>query len=156
MATVKRKFKSKKKLSSTRATYRPWKEWEAGDIIIGTFKGSQTDNYDKPNWLIEIEEAFFPSKPKLAAKLKGQVLGLNSSGKLDKAMEGVEAGDMIQVEYKGTSLIEKGKYKGKEAHDVEVDLVEEEGAESEEEDDETEDDDSDDDADEESEEEDDL
>lgn len=128
---IKRKFKSKKKLSSTRATYRPWKEWETGDIIIGVFKSSQTDNYDKPNWLVEVVEAFFPGKPKLAKKLVGQVLGLNSNGKLDKAMEGVEPGDMIQVEYKGMSTIEKGKYKGKDAHDVEVDLVEEEGDEDE-------------------------
>lgn len=152
---IKRKFKSKKKLSSTRATYRPWKEWQTGDIIIGIFKGSQTDNYDKPNWLVEIVEAFFPSKPKLAAKLKGQILGLNSNGKLDKAMEGVEPGDMVQVEYKGMSTIEKGKYKGKDAHDVEVDLVEEDdGSEDEEEvdeedEDESEDSDDDDDDDEE-------
>jgi hypothetical protein len=124
-----RVFKSKKKLSTTRATYRPWKEWEAGDIIVGTYKGSQTDSYDKPNWLVEIEEAFFVKKPKAAKALKGQVLGLNSSGKIDKAMEGVEIGDMIQVEYKGTSTIEKGKYKGKDAHDIEVDLVEEDGKE---------------------------
>jgi len=136
---LKRKFKSKKKLSSTRATYRPWKEWETGDIVIGIYKGSQTDNYDKPNWLVEVVEAFFPVKPKLAKKLVGQVLGLNSNGKLDKAMEGVEPGDMIQIEYKGMSTIEKGKYKGKDAHDVEVDLVEEDGGDDEEEIDEDED-----------------
>lgn len=128
---AKRIFKSKKKLSSTKAVYRKWNEWDAGDILIGTFKGSQTDNYDKPNWLIEVEDAQFANS-KEAKKLmpKGDekiVVGLNSSGKLDQAMEQVEIGDMIQVEYKGMSTIEKGKYKGKDAHDIEVDLVEEDG-----------------------------
>lgn len=135
-----RVFKSKKKLSKTRCVYRAWGEWEAGDIIVGTYKGQQTDQYDKPNWLVEIEEAFFTNK-KDQKKFKGQVIGLNSAGKLDGAMENVSEGDMIQVEYKGMSTIEKGKYKGKDAHDIEVDLVEEDdGSEEEENDDENEDD----------------
>jgi hypothetical protein len=138
----KRTFTTKKKLSSTRAQYRPWKEWETGDYIIGKYKGCQTDNYDKPNWLFEIEECVFVKKPKLAKELIGKVLGLNSNGKLDKAMESATVGDFIQVTYNGTSMIEKGKYKGKEAHDVDVELVEEEGAEgAADEEEETEDDD---------------
>jgi len=128
---LKRKFKSKKKLSSTRAEYRPWKEWETGDIIIGIFKGTQTDNYDKPNWLFEVVEAFFVKKPKLAASLVGKVVGLNSNGKLDKAMDAAEVGKMYQVEYEGMSTIEKGKYKGKDAHSVSVEEVEEETEEEE-------------------------
>lgn len=122
---LKRKYKAKKKLTGTRAVYRPWKEWEVGDIIIGVYQGSQTDNYDKPNWLFEVVDAFFQKKPKTAAKLVGQVIGLNSNGKLDKAMKKVEPGVMVQVEYKGMGTIEGGKYKGKDAHDVAVDLVEE-------------------------------
>lgn len=147
MAT-KRMFKSKKKVSSVRAVYRKWADWEAGDILIGTYKGSQIDSYDKPNWLIEVEDAQF-TDVKLVKSLmpKGDkkiVIGLNSSGKLDKAMEQVEIGEMVQVEYKGTSTIEKGKYKGKEAHDIEVDIVEEEGDEDEVDEDEDEDEDEDD------------
>lgn len=151
---IKRKFKSKKKLTTVRANYRPWAEWEVGDYIIGTYKGSQTDQYDKPNWLVEIEEASFVKKPKLAAKLVGQLLGLNSNGKLDKAMKNVEEGDMIQVTYNGMGTIEKGKYKGKDAHDVEVELVEEETDEDEEDEDEDEDESEDSEDDEESEDED--
>jgi hypothetical protein len=129
---AKRIYKSTKKLSSVKATYRKWSDWDAGDILIGTYKGSQTDSYDKPNWLIEVEDAQF-TDAKAAKKLmpKGDekvVLGLNSSGKFDLAMEQVEVGDIVQVEYKGMSVIEKGKYKGKDAHDIEVDLVEEDGA----------------------------
>lgn len=148
---AKRIYKSKKKLSTVKATYRKWNEWDSGDILIGTYKGSQTDNYDKPNWLVEVEDAQF-TNAKAAKKLmpKGDekvVVGLNSSGKLDQAMEQVEIGDVIQVEYKGMSTIEKGKYKGKDAHDIEVDLVEED---DEDEDDEDESEDEDDDSDDES------
>lgn len=149
---AKRIFKSKKKLSTVKATYRKWNEWDVGDILIGTYKGSQTDNYDKPNWLIEVEDAQF-SNAKAAKKLmpKGDekvIVGLNSAGKLDQAMEQLEIGDMVQVEYKGMSTIEKGKFKGKDAHDIECDLVEEEGDED---DEDLEDDDDADDSDDESE-----
>lgn len=128
---AKRVFRTKKKLSGVRAMYRAWSEWEVGDYIIGTYKGSKTDNYDKPNWLIEVEEASFVSDAKLARKLQEDnlVIGLNSNGMLDAAMENVSEGDMIQVMYNGKSEIEKGKYAGKEAHVVQVDLVEEDGAE---------------------------
>lgn len=129
---AKRVFKSKKKLSSVRAVYRKWSEWETGDIIVGKYKGSQIDNYDKPNWLIEVEEAFFGDK-KEQKKVIGQVMGLNSSGKLDAAMKKVEIGEMVQIEYKGMSTIEKGKFKGKDAHDIDVDLVEEDGGDDDEE-----------------------
>ncbi len=130
MAT-KRVFKSRKKLSSTRCVYRKWSEWDAGDILIGTYKGSQIDNYDKPNWLVEVVEAQF-SNAKEAKKIADQIIGLNSTGKLDKAMDQVEIGQMIQLEYKGMSTIEKGKYKNKDAHDIEVDLVTEDNGEEDE------------------------
>lgn len=141
---AKRIFKSKKKLSTMRAVYRKWGEWDAGDVLIGTYKGSQTDDYDKPNWLIEVEDAQF-SNAKAAKKLmpKGDekvVVGLNSTGKLDAAMEQAEIGDVIQVEYKGMSTIEKGKYKGKDAHDIEVDVVESDDDEDDEDSDDDEDD----------------
>ena len=137
---AKRVFKSKKKLSGGRCTYRAWGEWEVGDLIIGKFKGSKLDQYKKPNWLVEVEDAQF-MKHKEAKKLVGQVIGLNSCGQLDKAMDGVEVGEMVQVMYNGMSQIEKGKYAGKDSHLVEVDVVEEEtenGDEEEEEQDEEE------------------
>lgn len=154
-ATEKRVFKSKKKLSGGRCTYRPWKDWEVGDLIIGKYKGSKIDNYEKPNWLIEVLDAQF-AKKKEASKLVGQTIGLNSAGQLDKAMEHVSEGDTVQVLYNGTSQIEKGKYKGKDAHLIEVDLVEEEGEESDEAEDEDGYEDSYDDTNDESEDEDDL
>ncbi len=127
---AKRVFKSKKKLSGGKCTYRAWGDWEVGDLIIGKYKGSKLDQYKKPNWLVEVVDAQF-IKHKEGKKLIGQVLGLNSNGQLDKAMENVSEGDMIQVCYNGMSEITKGKFAGKDAHQVEVDLVEEEGAEEE-------------------------
>lgn len=146
---AKRIFKSKKKLSTVKAVYRKWNEWDVGDILIGTYKGSQTDNYDKPNWLIEVEDAQF-SNAKDAKKLmpKGGekvIIGLNSAGKLDGALEQIEIGDMVQIEYKGMSEIESGKFKGKDAHDIDCDLVEEDdGEEDEDSDDEVDEDEEDD------------
>lgn len=68
---------------------------------------------------------------KLSAELKGKNLGLNSNGMLDKAMEQIEIGTFVQIEYKGSNKIEKGKVKGKEAHSVSVSvLVEDNGQES--------------------------
>lgn len=135
----KRVFKSKKKLSGGRATYRAWKEWEMGDLIIGKYKGQREDNYDKPNWLVEVIDAQF-SDTKAAKKLIGQTIGLNSNGQLNKAMEKgieteaiVEGETILQVLYNGTSEIEKGKYAGKDAHLVEVDVVEEDDGSEEEE-----------------------
>ncbi len=139
MAT-KRVFKSKKKLSTVRATYRKWSEWETGDIMIGTYKGSQTDQFGKPNWLIEVVEAFLADK-KDQKKLIGQVLGLNSSGTVDRAMEDVEIGSMVQFTYNGLVRMDGGPYKGKDKHDIEVDLVSEEGDDDEEEVDEDEEED---------------
>lgn len=129
---LKRVFKSKKTLSGGRCVYRKWADWEVGDILIGTFKGQKTDQYKKPNWLIAVEEAQFINF-KEGKKLKDQVIGLNSCGQLDKAMADVSEGEMIQVEYMGMSEIEEGKFAGKDAHLVKVDLVVEEGEEEEEE-----------------------
>lgn len=131
---AKRVFKSKKKLSGgARCVYRAWKEWEVGDIIIGVYTGSRIDNYDKPNWMLEVLDAQFASKPKTAKKLIGQTIGLNSTGQLNNAMEKVEEGQIIQVMYNGMAEMEKGKYAGKDAHQVEVDIVEEDDGSEEEE-----------------------
>lgn len=128
--TKKRKmtYKSKKKLTGTRCEYRAWKDWDVGDVLIGKYVGEQTDQYNKSNWLIEVEDAQFVNKPKLAKKLIGKVIGLNSCGKVDNAMEKAELDNLYQFIYNGTVPLPEGhKYnkKGnKEAHDVDVTEVE--------------------------------
>lgn len=133
---AKRVFKSKKKLSTVRAVYRKWGDWDTGDVLVGTYRGSQTDKYDKPNWLIEVESAFFTDK-KAAKKLEGQVIGLNSQGEVDRAMEKAEEGQIVQFTYNGMERMDGGPYKGKDKHlvDVEVGSFSDEGEEETEEDD---------------------
>lgn len=121
---AKRVFKTTKKLSGTRCSYRKWDEWEIGDCVIGKYVGMKIDQYEKPGWQILVEDAQF-TKHKEGEALKGKTLQLNSSGQLNKAMEDVEEGQWLQITYNGTAQIEKGKFKGKDAHLVEVDLLEE-------------------------------
>lgn len=139
---AKRVFKTTRKLSGGRSVYRKWAEWENGDIIIGKYVGSTTDRYKKPNWQIEVVEAFFADK-KAAKNLIDKQIGLNSSGQLDKAMAQVSEGDMVQISYNGMEEMQGGPYAGKDAHLIGVDLVTEDGGEEEEveEDEESDDDD---------------
>jgi hypothetical protein len=146
---VKRKYVVKKKMTLGQRTFRKWEDWEVGDILIGKYVSQGTDQYDKPSYVIEVYEAQFKDKKAAKVASDGINLCLNSCGMLDKAMEGVEFGEVIQVEYTGTATIEKGKYKGKESHMMDVMVVEEEGDEedldedTEEEDDEEEEEESD-------------
>jgi hypothetical protein len=125
-------FKTKKTISGTRCTYRAWKEWQDGEYIVGTYVGSKTDNYDKPNWMVKVIEAKF-AKKKDSEALVGQTIGLNSAGGLDKAMEKLKEGDLVQVTYTGTVEMEKGKYAGKDAHTFLVEVDGGSGADEEEE-----------------------
>jgi hypothetical protein len=130
MATAaKRTFRTTKKLSGGPKNFRKWSDWEVGDIVIGTFKGTHTDQYDKECMILEVEDAQFANK-KEAKQLIGKNLVLNAAGQLNKAMEKMEEGQIIQVTYNGTSRIEKGKYQGKDAHVIDVDLLEEDNGET--------------------------
>lgn len=128
----KRTFVSKKKLTHVKCEYRKWNLWKEGDVVVGKFVAEREDKYKKPSWIIEVIEAHLQGKPKLAAKLKGQNLGLNSTGTLDKAMEQVEIGNTVQITYSGMEEMTGGPFKGKDRHVVEVDIVEEAGEEDEE------------------------
>lgn len=127
---AKRVFKTKKKLSGGNNIYRAWDKWSEGDYIIGTFVGEgPNDKWHNPTYQIKIEEAVFSDK-KAAKELIGQVVTLNNTGGFGKSMKDVSEGDMLQIEYTGQNEITKGEWKGEMAHAIEVDLVEEEGAES--------------------------
>lgn len=129
---AKRTFKTKKKLSGVKTEYRAWNEWEEGDVIIAKLVGTSKNkmNAAKNDWIVEVEEAFFADK-KAMKKIAGQTLTLNTAGQLDKGMEQVEMGDMVQITYNGKKEMKGGAYAGKEAHTMEVELVEEEGDEDE-------------------------
>ncbi len=117
---MKRIFTEKKKLAGSQ-TYRKWSDYSEGDVVVGKFVGTHTDNYDKVNPKIKVIHAEF--RDGSGEALIGQTLVLNSCGVLDKAMEDVQEGEYIQVVYNGTITMQKGKYAGKEAHTMDVSLV---------------------------------
>lgn len=121
-ATSGGRFKVARQVSGVSSTYRKWAEWSLGDVFVGKYLATKIDAYGKNNYTFQVEEAFFKDK-KLAASLIGKNLTLNANGMLDKAMEQVEFGTFVQIEYGGTAKIEKGKFAGKEAHSVLVSVV---------------------------------
>ena len=118
----KRRFASKKSLKGA-MEFRKWSDYEIGDIVVGKFVGIHHCQYDKENPKIQVIEAFF--KDGSGAQLTGKNLVLNSCGVLDSAMKEVKEGDIIQVEYCGQTELTKGKYAGKEAHSLNIEIVEE-------------------------------
>ena len=98
-----------------------WKEWGEGCEVIGKYTGQSLDNYDKTNWHISVEESNFDES------LVGKTMGLNSAGSLDHKMKSVKIGEIVGITYLGTGVSEKGKYAGKEFHDIQVVVYDEEG-----------------------------
>ncbi len=127
----KRTFVTRKKLSGVKTEYRAWKEWDEGDILIGKLVGSSQNrkNKSKKDWLIQVEEVVFSDK-KEEKRLRGKTVTLNTAGQLDKGMDQVEEGQMVQITYNGSKEMEGGEYAGQNAHTMEVELVEEEGEET--------------------------
>ena len=132
---LKRKYKVTQTLNTPKV-YRKWNEYSVGDIIVGTVVGVHHDNYEKDNLVIRIEDLFFKQD---GAKFEGKNIVVNACGSLDAQVESVVGqgnikdmiGKLVQVEYQGTNVMEKGKYKGKEAHSVSLSLLEVEGEETE-------------------------
>lgn len=108
--------------------YRKWEDYTVGDIVIGKLVGYHTDQYQKQCPIVEVLDCQFK---KDASKYQGKSLVLNSCGMLNKNLEqaNVQLGQIIQVEYKGTAEIEKGKFAGKDAHVLDIQLVEESSGE---------------------------
>lgn len=123
MAEGTRKWKSKKHLTA-RHGYRKWEDWAAGDIVIGEIVDFQNDSYDHKCMVLKVEETFWQNK-KAGKEQIGKRLFINSNGMILKRIEELEVGNVVQIEYQGTNTIEKGKYKGKEAHQVDLQLMEE-------------------------------
>lgn len=130
----KRKFRTSKVLSGSRSEYRAWKEWDEGDLVIGKLLGSSPNklNPGKKDWLLEVIEVGFQDKADSKRLGKaGTRLTLNTAGQLDKGLEQVKMGAIVQVTYNGNKEMEGGKYAGKMAHMMEVTEVEEDKGEEE-------------------------
>lgn len=120
----KRKFIVRKKLAGQKM-YRKWEDWAIGDILICKLIGTHVDQYKKECPVVEVLETHFKTE---SEKYQGKQMVLNQCGILNKAMEQLSIGDIIQITYNGSSMIEKGPYKGKEAHVLDIAMCEEEGS----------------------------
>lgn len=99
------------------SSYRPWKNWSVGDFLVGKYVAETQDTFGNPNYKVEVIEAKFEDgkEPK-----PGTVFTFNSSGSLKKAMPTIDFGQVVKVIYKGEGVVEKGKFKGKTFHNMEV------------------------------------
>jgi len=100
--------------------YRPWKKFAQGDVLTGTLTDVLEDNFGNPSYTIRIDSTDFEDDNDNLTE--GTLFGMNSSGSLNYKMASVEIGSFIQVEYEGTTVLEKGKFKGKECHSVNVSI----------------------------------
>lgn len=99
-----------------KSLYKPWKQWEAGEYLVGKFVSESTDKFGNPNYKVEVIETNFEEN----APKAGEYLTLNSSGSLKKAFQDIEEGQVIKVIYKGEDTVKKGKFAGKVYHAMEV------------------------------------
>lgn len=106
--------------------FRPWKEWEIGDYVVGKYERKEIDNYKKDNWVLKVEEVFFQDQAAEERFGPGKMVGLNSNGSLDKVMNSgqVKFGDVIRVEFDGMSPMGKGKFEGEMAFSIIVAVCE--------------------------------
>jgi hypothetical protein len=119
---MKRTYTVTKTVSGKPKKFRLWKDYSVGDILICKYVGTTENKYNevKPNFVVEILETFLKNKLVEKDLVEGTHLVLNTTGMLDKAMSNVAPGTLLQITYKGTNAIEKGKFAGKEAHSIEV------------------------------------
>lgn len=124
---MKRKFKTKKALAA-KTEFRKWADWEEGDRIVCKLVGTKPNkkNKSKNDFIVEIEEVEFSDR---AAQKKfnkqGMKLTLNAAGKLNKSLDDVEMNELVEITYLGSNEIQGGDFEGEQAHDFDVNLVEE-------------------------------
>ena len=125
---MKRTYTVTKTVSGKPKKFRLWKDYSVGDILICKYVGTTENKYNeaKPNFVVEILETFLKNKLVEKDLVEGSHLVLNTTGMLDKAMSNVAPGTLLQITYKGTNAIEKGKSAGKEAHSILVEEIEDE------------------------------
>lgn len=119
---AKRVFAVKKTLGGS-LQYRKWSDWKEGDSITGKFLEQTTDSYEKPNYRVLVLDADIPGDQDYATSLIGKTFVFNSNGGLDSHMEKVEVGECICVKYSGKAKLTKGKYAGKDFHNVTTEVV---------------------------------
>ena len=112
-------------------SYLGWAKWEEGEYITGKFIKQTEDRFGNPSYDVEIIETNLTCKAATGGKVvehefkEGEMFAMNSNGSLNYRMEDVAEGDIIRVEYQGTTTIEseKSAFKGKECHQVDVQIA---------------------------------
>ena len=97
--------------------YRSWKLWSEGDYIVGKYVRTKEDQFGNPSYEVEVIESQFANEDDFA---EGDVVGINSCGGLNYKMEGVLPGSILQITYEGEDTMDKGKFKGKSFHSVDL------------------------------------
>jgi hypothetical protein len=120
MGEVKRKFKTKRELTAS-VVYRGYKEWAVGDIVIGEIVDFRKDDYGGMGVVINVLDCQFSKDKK---KFEGKKLYLNSCAIIKKSIDDLKAGMILQVEYLGVGVTQKGKFAGKDFHEVDLKVVE--------------------------------
>lgn len=123
----KRQFKTIRSTNSGPRSFRPWAEWDSGDTLVLKYQGEVENKFDdtgkRPNYLWKILEVSQLKNKKF--KFEHENLVTNTSGKLRYLVEELQLqkGEVVQFKYLGTSVLEGGKYKGKEVHDFDMEVV---------------------------------
>lgn len=122
MTTAKRTFTPTKQLSGKPMKFRKWSEYSVGDVLVCKYIKTTPNKFSekKPNYIVEIIEAFLKDKKVQKEWVEGTHVCLNTIGMLDKALSDVTSGSLIQITYNGSNVMETGIFAGKEAHAVEV------------------------------------
>ena len=82
-----------------------------GDILVeGRYLGITPNKFGGENFEFQPET--------------GSIISINGSGKLSYMMKSVSEGDIVRLIYLGKSLLTDGPFKGKEAHDFEMEVAE--------------------------------
>lgn len=103
------------------AKYRKYDAWDAGDQIAGELVEVRADQFGKPAYVIKVQDVMFKKTSEQPSI--GEMFTLNSAGGLAYKLEqagGVNVGDVMGIEYNGKVTIEKGKWKGKVSHDIDL------------------------------------
>jgi len=118
----KRKYETKRSMTLQKV-YRKWSEFSVGDVVVGKYVADHEDNYKKTNPVLKIEECFF----KDGKDLKGQNLVINACGTVNQVFytgkEPIKKGEIVQIEYTGTTEMDSGLYAGKDCHTMNIDVV---------------------------------
>lgn len=78
-----------------------------GDVMVtGWFVGERPSKFGGKDFEFETED--------------GKHIVVNKSGQLVYAMQFVEKGDFVRVTYVGKNILDKGTFKGREAHQFKV------------------------------------